>query len=68
MTAPKVWGIAKVSFGLYLEVEYLIFDVLCTIMSIVVLIILYKNQQEEKMKMQQLSFIGRDRPRGSLLS
>lgn len=29
-----------------LEVEYLIFDVLCTIISIVVLIILYKNQVE----------------------
>lgn len=42
----KKSDIAKVKHAVTVEVEYLIFDVLCTIMSIVVLVILYKNQVE----------------------
>jgi hypothetical protein len=37
-------------------------------MSIVVLIILYKNQKEENDKLEKLSNIVKNRPRGSLLS
>lgn len=48
--------------------EYLTFDVLCTVMSIVVLVILHKNQKEEEEKMEHFSSIARSRPRGSLLS
>lgn len=52
----------------YLEVEYLCFDFLCTMLSIIVLAILKKNHREENAKFREYEKAVGSQKKGRLLS
>jgi len=56
-------------YGYYhLEVWYLCFDALCFLLSIAVLIIMYKNQREENDKFDRLEEQYQRRPTDSIIT